>query len=66
LGTERRLGAQIRDERRQFANIGALAASELTVLFAGISLQFERFRPAAENRGVPGSSPGLAISETAC
>jgi hypothetical protein len=36
----------------------------LTVVFAGSSLQFERFRPAAENRGVPGSSPGLAIHKS--
>jgi hypothetical protein len=32
-----------------------------TVGIAGLMAQLERFRPAPENRGVPGSSPGLAI-----
>jgi hypothetical protein len=34
-------------------------------LFAGVLARLERFRLRTENRGVPGSSPGLAIARDA-
>jgi hypothetical protein len=55
-GTERRLGAQIRSERRQSANIGALGPTGAGASYLQAFPCSSSLWPAAGNRGVPGSS----------
>jgi hypothetical protein len=47
----------------EFANIRPSAARTEIAVFAGVSGPFESFDCTTENRGVPGSSPGLAIAQ---
>jgi hypothetical protein len=61
LGTERRISAQTQKKRMQFATIQPAPVDRENPRFAGITPLLERFASTTENRGVPGSSPGLAI-----
>ena len=63
LGTETTLSAQIDAKRTQFAYIELVRVYRGTRSNAGIPRLLERFRSMTENRGVPGSSPGLAIGK---
>jgi hypothetical protein len=65
FGTEADLGAQIDAKRPQFSVIDEAGSSIGTAVFAGISQEVETFWSMTENRGVPGSSPGLAIRSVA-
>jgi hypothetical protein len=61
LGTETHHGAQTHGKRTQLANIARTTVDDAKPPHAGLSRLLEGFRPTTENRGVPGSSPGLAI-----
>jgi hypothetical protein len=51
-------------ERMESAGIRAAVPVSRDRLFTGIFARFERFERLSENRGVPGSSPGLAIAQS--
>ena len=56
-----------RKREQNTANCGLLPSADEVklVCFPGISRSFEAFDRTTENRGVPGSSPGLAIERMA-
>jgi hypothetical protein len=60
-GDETAVIAGIPMERMESAGIRSRRAAAGTPLFAGVLPGFEGFERTTENRGVPGSSPGLAI-----
>ena len=60
-GDETAVIARIPMERMESAGIRARPAGCRTRLLTGFSAGFEGFERTSENRGVPGSSPGLAI-----
>ena len=59
------LGAQMNGQPPQFAMFSASRAWRRIPLERAVFRRVERFRPAPENRGVPGSSPGLATRKPA-
>jgi hypothetical protein len=65
LGTETHLSAQISEKRTQFTHIALLPISRENPPIYRDAPLLERFRPTTENRGVPGSSPGLAMLDPA-
>jgi hypothetical protein len=64
LGTDADLGTHSQRKRSQIANWSRLVALLRTHRLPGISAQLEGFGLTTENRGVPGSSPGLAIERS--
>src|SRR5215218_3651372 len=65
LGDERRPISRIGEERPEFADFSPIEHVAQCSDFAGISRSFESLHRTTENRGVPGSSPGLAIRNPA-
>ena len=55
---------RIRGERMESAGIRLARPISRHHLFAGVSARFEGLERLSENRGVPGSSPGLAIDRS--
>jgi hypothetical protein len=65
LGDEVALVSRIGEERPEFANFRLLEPTPRFDAFAGDPKPFEGPDRTTENRGVPGSSPGLAIRNPA-
>jgi hypothetical protein len=51
------------EKEPQFANIATTIAKSRSLRICRVSASLEGFQPTTENRGVPGSSPGLAIGQ---
>jgi hypothetical protein len=66
LGDEQRPISRIGEERPEFADFPSIEEFARIGRFAGISRPFESRDRTTENRGVPGSSPGLAIQQVGC
>jgi hypothetical protein len=64
-GDERPRISRINEQSPESANFRAEEPVTQSRLFAGVSGPFERRDRTTENRGVPGSSPGLAIRNPA-
>jgi hypothetical protein len=61
IGHERSVVANASANFVQFADLAAVSTRPGTRVLAGLSRAFECWAQLSENRGVPGSSPGLAI-----
>jgi hypothetical protein len=61
--TGRHLSPESPSTERNLRFFPALRSTRASRSFAGVFARFERLTPTTENRGVPGSSPGLAITK---
>ena len=64
--TGRHLSPESPSTERNLRFFPALWSTRASPLFAGVFARFEGVTRTPENRGVPGSSPGLAIPGSAC